>query len=83
LFVETWQNTSSYSDYFSICAPLTCRYTYSQRNDANYILTTFLGLYGGLIVGLKLSVWYGLKIYWKVRQWLTGRRNRIEPENEN
>ncbi|CAF4715245.1 unnamed protein product, partial [Rotaria sp. Silwood2] len=50
LFIEAWQNESNYLNYFSICVPLTCRYTYAKRNDILYILTTFLGLYGGLTV---------------------------------
>jgi hypothetical protein len=56
LFIETWQNTSNYSDYFSICAPLTCRYTCIERTSTLYMLTTFLGLYGGLTFGLKFVV---------------------------
>ncbi|CAF1358574.1 unnamed protein product [Rotaria sordida] len=46
LFIETWENTYNYSNYYSICAPLTCRYTYVDRNNTTYMLTTFLGLYG-------------------------------------
>ncbi len=83
LFIETWQNTSNYSDYFSACAPLTFRYTYVERKNALYILTAFLGLYGGLTVGLKFIVWNVLLIYWKLRQWFSNRRNPIQPVNEN
>jgi hypothetical protein len=66
LFIETWQNTSNYSDYFSVCVPSTCRYTYMERNTAIYMLTTFLGLYGGLTIGLKFLVWHALCVTWKV-----------------
>jgi len=83
LFIETWQNPSNYSDYFSACAPLTCRYTYVERKNALYILTAFLGLYGGLTVGLKFIVWNVLLIYWKLRQWFSNRRNQIQSVNEN
>jgi hypothetical protein len=82
LFIETWQNTSNYSNYFSICAPLTCRYTYIERNSVLYMLTTFLGLYGGLTVGLKFLIWNVLIIYWKGRQWFTSRQRRIQPGHE-
>ena len=75
LFIETWTNSSNYSSYYSICAPLTCRYSYSERNSPLYIITTILGLYGGLTVGLKSVIWYILFIYWKICQHI---RNRVE-----
>ena len=81
LFIEMWQNTSNYSSYFAACAPSTCRYTYEQRSDAIYMLTTFLGLYGGLTVGLKFVIWHILNIYWQVRQWLARRQTSVEPMN--
>ncbi|CAF4201640.1 unnamed protein product [Rotaria sp. Silwood2] len=81
LFIEVWQNESNYSNYFSICAPLTCRYTYAKRNDVLYILTTFLGLYGGLTVGLKFMVWHSLHINSQVQQRFTVHRRRIESIN--
>ncbi|CAF1199605.1 unnamed protein product [Adineta steineri] len=83
LFIETWHNTSNYSSYFSSCAPLTCHYSYEKRNSILYMITTYLGLFGGLTVGLKYAVWYGLCLYWKVRQLCTNVRNRIEPMNNN
>jgi hypothetical protein len=83
LFIETWQNTSNYSDYFSVCAPSTCRYTYMERNTAIYMLTTFLGLYDGLTIGLKFLVWHALCVTWKVFQRLKNHQGRIEPRNEN
>ncbi|CAF0949105.1 unnamed protein product [Adineta steineri] len=83
LFIETWYNTSNYSSYFSSCAPLTCHYSYEKRNSVLYMITTYLGLFGGLAVGLKYVVWYGLCLYWKVRQLCTNVRNRVEPVNDN
>jgi hypothetical protein len=83
LFIEIWQNTSNYSDYFSVCAPLTCQHTYMERNNAIYMLTTFLGLYGGLTIGLKFVVWHVLCVTWKVYQWFKNRLGRIKPTDEN
>ncbi len=77
LFIESWINSSNYSAYFSICAPLTCQYSYVERNSILYMITTFLGLYGGLTVGLKFLVWHGLLIYWKIYQSISdSRRNQ-------
>ena len=78
LFIETWKNSSNYSEYYLFCAPLECRYTYATKTNGLYILTTFLGLYGGLSVGLKLVVWYGLDIYLKIYQLIIHRRTQIQ-----
>ena len=66
LFIESWQNTSNYSSYYSTCAPSNCRYTYVKRNGIVYMLTTILGLYGGLAEGLSFAIWYGLCAFWKI-----------------
>ena len=44
LFVEKWINKSNYTSYFEKCKPLQCQYTYTNKNDLSYILTTLLGL---------------------------------------
>ena len=84
-FIETWQNSSNYSEYYSSCSPSSCEYSYETRSSLLYILTTFLGLYGGLTVGLKFIVWYSLKIYWKTQQYVGNRRRRTQvvPVNLN
>jgi hypothetical protein len=81
LFIESWINSSNYSAYFSTCAPLTCGYSYTKRSNFLYMLTTFLGLYGGLTVGLKLIIWHVLLIYWKIDQSIIHRHRRINPMN--
>jgi hypothetical protein len=62
LFIESWLNSSSYSSCFQECAPSVCQYSYVERNNILYILTTLLGLYGGLTVVLRLVVWHGLRL---------------------
>ncbi|UJR06575.1 hypothetical protein I4U23_010859 [Adineta vaga] len=83
LFIESWQNTSNYSSYYSICAPSTCRYTYIERNSVLYILTTFLGLYGGLTEGLQFVISYSLYLFWKIRQWFNNHQNKVIPVHNN
>ncbi|CAF1532675.1 unnamed protein product [Adineta ricciae] len=68
LFIESWQNSSNYSSYYSICAPSNCRYTYVERNGFVYTLTTILGLYGGPTEGLPIVIWSSLYVYWKIRE---------------
>jgi hypothetical protein len=48
LFVEVWTNTSNYTDYFQTCKPLQCEYTLPDKNNPMFMLTTLLGLYGGI-----------------------------------
>ncbi|CAF0862752.1 unnamed protein product [Adineta steineri] len=59
LFVEDWGIASNYSSYFASCAPHSCSYQYIDHNTILYIITTLLGLYGGLTVVLYFIVWYG------------------------
>ena len=75
LFIETWYNASNYSSYFYECAPAKCQYSYVERNDIVYILTTLLGLYGGLTIALQLIVWYGIGV---IRQLLTRYRRSVQ-----
>ncbi|CAF1483640.1 unnamed protein product [Adineta ricciae] len=79
LFIESWSNTSNYSSYCSRCAPLTCRYTHVDQINLVYMITTFLGFYGGLTIGLKSIVWCSLSLYWKAQHWFIVRRTTVEP----
>jgi hypothetical protein len=54
--IETWNWTITYNDYFEDCRPVACIYTVKTRNDAIYIVTTLIGLVGGLVTALKLAV---------------------------
>lgn len=66
LFIENWDYISSYEKYFSVCAPNLCRYVHVQRNDALYIFTAVLALYGGLTVSLRLLVWNIVRVqHWR------------------
>lgn len=56
LMVEQWNWTTLYEDYFDECHPIECTYTYNTRNDLIYILTTTIGLVGGLTTALRLII---------------------------
>ncbi|CAF0883031.1 unnamed protein product [Adineta ricciae] len=76
LFVETWQNESNYTTYFETCRPLECQYTLPDRSNFLYILTTVLGLYGGLRYILRLIIGQSLLAY---RWWMKHiRRQQID-----
>ena len=56
LMIEQWNSSISFDNYFVNCAPQQCRYMRTIRNSAIYIITTIIGLIGGLITALKLTV---------------------------
>ncbi|CAF4107818.1 unnamed protein product [Adineta steineri] len=61
LMVEEWINSSIYENYYSECQPSGCSYTVTSKNSAIYIVTTLVGLAGGLVTVLKLMVPYWVK----------------------
>ncbi|CAF4182847.1 unnamed protein product [Adineta steineri] len=56
LMVEEWNSSTIYEGYYNECQPSKCSYSYQTKNDAIYIITTIVGLVGGLITVLKLTV---------------------------
>jgi hypothetical protein len=56
LMVEQWKRNSSFEKYYNECNPIECTYTKEMRNDVLYIVTTMIGLCGGLVKILKLFV---------------------------
>ncbi|CAF1183739.1 unnamed protein product [Rotaria magnacalcarata] len=56
LMIEIWNWTLTFDDYFEECRPIACSYTVTTRNDVVNIVTTLIGLVGGLVTGLKLIV---------------------------
>lgn len=78
VFVEQWNKTSSYGDYFKMCAPTMCRYEYMQRRDALFITTYLLGLYGGLTVSLRFISWRTMQLYYMIRS--LSHDGRVKPQ---
>jgi hypothetical protein len=56
LMVEQWNSSLMYDSYYNACQPAQCTYTHQIKNDIIYIVTTLVGLVGGLITVLKLVV---------------------------
>lgn len=54
LMVEEWSTQMNYSLYFAACHPASCSYSYAARFSTIYIITTLVGLLGGLITILRL-----------------------------
>lgn len=82
LFVEKWEQASYYEKYFSACAPRSCHYEYVRRNDFLYLLTSLLGVYGGLTASLHFLTWNGLRLFEKVKNRICNRGNFVQPFGE-
>ncbi|CAF4074750.1 unnamed protein product [Adineta steineri] len=83
LFIHSWFNETLFKSYFEQCNPLTCEYSYETRLNLIYILTTFIGLVGGLNIVFRLlspliikSIY---KLYYYIRQCKRNKNNMEEP----
>lgn len=56
LFVEQWNSTMNYSGFYEACSPLSCTYSFTNRNGFLYILSEALGIIGGLVTILSIIV---------------------------
>ena len=52
LMVEDWNFNVSYDKYYNQCAPASCTYLKLERRRFLYVLTTLIGLLGGVCSGL-------------------------------
>lgn len=60
LMIESWNNQSYFHKYYHTCAPQSCTYSYRIRFYWIYMITTFIGLLGGLsasvnVIALRLQ----------------------------
>ena len=58
LFIETWNTELNYTAYFEQCQPKICAFDINERASPLYIVTSLLGLYGGLSVALLFATPY-------------------------
>ena len=56
LMVEAWDHSMTYENYYAVCQPTECLYTIVTKHDLVYIVTTIIGLIGGLVTTLKLGI---------------------------
>ena len=56
LMIEEWSVTSKYDAYYNECQPKECRYVVTARNSAIYVITTLIGIVGGLTTVLTVVV---------------------------
>jgi hypothetical protein len=68
LLVEQWVFNSSSQAYFHECAPLTCGYSYTYRNTFLTIITTIIGILGGINTALRLITPWLVRYLFKLKQ---------------
>ena len=73
LMVDEWKQSVQHDKYFDICRPLECSYIVTRRRSIILIVTTVIGLFGGLVTTLRLIVPH---IVWIIR-WKLKARPRI------
>ncbi|CAF4109964.1 unnamed protein product, partial [Adineta steineri] len=56
LMVDTWSSNISFALYYNQCAPLSCTVQYEDRDNLFLIITSIVGIFGGLSLGLKLVI---------------------------
>ncbi|CAF1483932.1 unnamed protein product [Adineta steineri] len=77
LMVEEWNSSTIYDGYYNECQPSKCSYSYQTKNDAIYIITTLIGLVGGLITVLKLTVPRLIKMMRRKKQIITPQMGKL------
>ncbi|CAF1626993.1 unnamed protein product, partial [Adineta steineri] len=63
LMLEQWEPNISFSKFFTQCNITSCTYSITMGNDFLYVITTLLGIYGGLTVFLRLIVPHIVKFF--------------------
>ncbi|CAF1403149.1 unnamed protein product [Adineta ricciae] len=67
LFIESWENQTSFEDYFTLCAPRSLTYTYEGRFWLAALVAMSISAFGGLVVlwdfvtPVFVKIWYLLK----------------------
>ena len=56
LMVDSWNSNISFPSYYNTCAPSSCTYEYIGRQNIFFVVMTIIGIFGGLSLGLKLSI---------------------------
>ena len=80
LMVETWDNNIQYNQYYEQCAPEQCTYTFTSRHNLLQVVTTLVGLFGGLSVGLKIIVSFVVR---SIRSRVRSRANTNNPTGKS
>jgi len=62
LFVDNWTRSVDYVSHYTQCKPNICTYTYIQQYQTVFVITSVIGLLGGLTTVLRILVPPSVKI---------------------
>jgi hypothetical protein len=79
LMVDEWSFNASYDSYFAQCNPSICTYTYVTQFDILFIITTVMGIIGGVVTILMLLT---LPLVSFTRRFLYRQRRLLVTQNE-
>ncbi|UJR12174.1 hypothetical protein I4U23_016351 [Adineta vaga] len=65
VFIQSWKISSSFQSYFNQCNPLICQYSYQNRVNFIYIITTMIGIIGGINIVLRLVLPFIIQLIMK------------------
>lgn len=63
LFLESWQNTSNFENYYSTCKPQLLSYTYEDKFYFSSMFTLCISAFGGLVLAWQLITPGFIKIW--------------------
>lgn len=66
LFIEQWNSTTNYSNYYTQVHPTQCLYSHAKRNQLLHVIIDILGLYGGLTAALYFLVPKMIRLIFKI-----------------
>ncbi|CAF2550922.1 unnamed protein product [Rotaria sp. Silwood2] len=83
LAVEEWEIKGDFNGYYQACAPASCTYTSVQRLNIIDLVTTVVGLIGGLFVSLRLLARFAIEIIIVAKPCWQNPRDDIEHRERN
>jgi hypothetical protein len=75
LFLEKWNVSFSYEQYYNTCAPISCTYNIEQQFDLSLVVVTAVAVYGGLNKGLRILIPLLVSLILLLRRYLRARRS--------
>ena len=72
--LNSWLSNISFSSYYKRCSPISCTYEYMSRNGIFFVITTIIGIFGGLDFGLEMFIFIVLRCIEKMTNNLSFRQ---------
>ena len=68
MMIESYTSSASFETFYNTCRPISCVYSYQQRSNLVYMLTTVIGLFGGLNIVLRWMILGIVKFFHRRKQ---------------